>query len=625
MNGRQTISNAFSQNLFRIPDFQRGYSWTEEQLEDFWTDLEILQEGDRKHYFGVLTVEDGKSRKGYDWGYEAWLVKSGDYTPYLVVDGQQRLTSVLLLLSTILAGRSEDEILNYQTVNNLREKYLYKINPADGTKASLLTYDDNDESAAMLRSLLVDGEPLPSAESTLYNRNLVNAYDFFAKKVQGVDNAGVESLFRRLTNQFVFNWYAVADDFDVHVTFETVNNRGKQLSTLELLKNRLIYLSSLLANNGDSTALRKLVNDCWRKIYSYLGRHAAHPLNDDSFLRAHWVMFFSELNEKPSQYSDHLLKRHFTAPNIRSSKIDGNTIRVYLESLSAAAEPWYRLQVPPTVSGADPEISQWISRLQRLGWGNGEPLALAALMSVSNPAEQAKVMAEIERFVFLVNRLSSRRSDTQQTTFYRLAKDLYASTRSPDRVSRKLREITDGNHGYYRPDGLLEHAKILFRDAEGFYSWNELRYVLYEYERWKQTQANGPQRLSAHDAFDKRLESSVEHILPQTPRDACWTAQFSDKKERKKATHSIGNLVLINRRKNAQLKNGCFDYKCHATKADGTKIGYENGTYSEMELISYGHWDKHTILDRGKRILQFMRNHWEMEIPSEHEEGILLG
>lgn len=626
MNGHQTVSEVFAQSLYRIPDFQRGYSWTKEQLGDFWMDLQILQEGTRLHYFGVLTVEDGTQRgPGFDWGYESWLVASGEYKPYVVVDGQQRLTTVLLLIAAIVTDKTDDTILNYQTIDAIRQKYLFRENPSDGTRGSLLTYDDNDESAAMLRSLLVEHRPIGGAQRTLYNRNLTKAFEFFRKKVSDVSQAELESIFRRLTNQFVFNVYKVADDFDVHVTFETMNNRGKRLSTLELLKNRLIYLSTLTQDGPGGNALRKEINDTWRSIYSYLGRDARYPLGDDAFLRSHWIMHFTDLSLKPSEYADHLLKSWFTAPKVRSGEVTAHDITNYLRSLGKAAEPWFKLQVPPEVSGASEEIAEWLLRLQWLGWGNGEPVALAALLRESDRGRQAEVFCSIERFIFLVNRVSSRRSDTQQSTFHKLAKDLYAGRLDSGQVSDKIGIVTDGPHGYYRTGGLLEQARILFRDADGFYSWNELRYVLYEYEQHLRERANGTSRLSAYDAMSKKLESSVEHVLPQKPTHACWTSQFAQDGQLKRYINSLGNLVLINRTKNGQLRNGCFDYKCHAVKQDGTKVGYDNGTYSEMELVGYGHWDKGTILDRGKRILSFMRTRWNMELPTDQEESILLG
>lgn len=82
--------------------------------------------------------------------------------------------------------------------------------------------------------------------------------------------------------------YIISDDIDVYVTFETMNNRGKPLSNLELLKNRLIYVSTLLnVADADKSRLRRDINECWKKIYHILGKSKERVLLDDEFLVTH--------------------------------------------------------------------------------------------------------------------------------------------------------------------------------------------------------------------------------------------------------------------------------------------------------------------------------------------------
>ena len=85
----------------------------------------------------------------------------------------------------------------------------------------------------------------------------------------------------------MFNEYEIDNDLDIFVTFETMNNRGKELSLLELLKNRLIYLSTLLKVPEDQQrSLRHNITAVWKTIYEYLGKEEGRPLDDDQFLRA---------------------------------------------------------------------------------------------------------------------------------------------------------------------------------------------------------------------------------------------------------------------------------------------------------------------------------------------------
>ena len=100
-NGLKTIAGIFESKVFRIPDYQRGYSWTKKQLNDFWEDLENLSD-DHIHYTGVLTLEAVNSKNYSQWENDLWLMDGKGYSPYYIVDGQQRLTTVIILIQTIL-------------------------------------------------------------------------------------------------------------------------------------------------------------------------------------------------------------------------------------------------------------------------------------------------------------------------------------------------------------------------------------------------------------------------------------------------------------------------------------------------------------------------------------------
>src|SRR5680860_1188656 len=100
-----SISEIFDRRILRVPDFQRGFSWGVRQLEDFWDDLEKVA-SDKIHYTGLLTIEKVKilANNSAKWNDTLFLVKQeeGNYTPFYVVDGQQRITTAIILISSIL-------------------------------------------------------------------------------------------------------------------------------------------------------------------------------------------------------------------------------------------------------------------------------------------------------------------------------------------------------------------------------------------------------------------------------------------------------------------------------------------------------------------------------------------
>jgi uncharacterized protein with ParB-like and HNH nuclease domain len=165
-------------------------------------------------------------------------------------------------------------------------------------------------------------------EETYYTLNLEHAKAFFLENLKTqVEEEGADilsELFKKLTQRLMFNLYEISDDFDVFVAFETMNNRGKKLSDLELLKNRLIYLTTLYPSNEVSEEERKVVrnavNQTWKEIYYQLGRNKKNPLNDDDFLRTHWIMYFKYSRKRGDDYIRYLLDEEFN-PKVVLKKV----------------------------------------------------------------------------------------------------------------------------------------------------------------------------------------------------------------------------------------------------------------------------------------------------------------
>ncbi|WP_312653006.1 DUF262 domain-containing protein [Aminipila sp.] len=286
----QTLTEIFNNRFFRIPDYQRGYAWQDEQLEDFWEDIENLKEG-KQHYTGLITIEQINKKDVKDqekWKDDLWLFDKG-FKAYHVIDGQQRLTTVIILLESIISKFSDNDLLNYDPVKKHKDKFLYQ-EAGNQYKSFVFGYEKDNPSDEFFKTEILGqksslGDKVP--KETLYTANLQDAKEFFKQKIKKMNIEQLDTLFRKIVNGLKFNLYEIEEDLDVFVTFETMNNRGKPLSKLELLKNRLIYLSTLITEEEDiQNRLRRDINEVWKTVYEYLGKNKDNPLDDDDFL---WI------------------------------------------------------------------------------------------------------------------------------------------------------------------------------------------------------------------------------------------------------------------------------------------------------------------------------------------------
>lgn len=620
-----TLAEIFNNRFFRIPDYQRGYAWQERQLEDFWEDLENLKLG-RSHYTGLLTIKEVDKKDATNlekWKDDLWLFDKG-FKAYYIIDGQQRLTTIIILLHVILSKFNDDDLINYDYVKNHKAKYLYQ-EVGGKYKSYIFGYEKDDPSDEFFKTEILEQESIPShnvPKETLYTANLRKAKEFFIEKITKMEKEQIEELFKKIVNGLKFNLYEIDDELDVFVTFETMNNRGKPLSKLELLKNRLIYLSTIIPENEDiKNKLRKEINEVWKTVYEYLGKNKDSPLDDDEFLENHWIMYFKYERREAEAYAKFLLEEYFIGKNILSQNakhtVGYKEIEEYISSLAESVKAWFYMFNPEYQgSNFDEKVIEWLQKFERLGFGAFKPLIMAAIVKKEKQGILLELLKACERFVFLVFSVSRRPSNTQNSNFFRLASEYYKGEVDIKTVIDRINSLSDDvdNEGWYDIKKFYDYIDEQFRKYKGFYSWNALKYFLYEYELYLQKQAKGDSKVDWRNIKQKRIEETIEHIYPQDDSDPYWQQRFGEITQEKKQIllHSLGNLLLVSKPKNSQLQNKGFDTK----KKDGN-TGYFNGSYSEIEVAQYNEWTEKEIIERGKKLLEFMEKRWNIEIPDK--------
>jgi hypothetical protein len=623
----KSLSELFNRRIYRIPDYQRGYSWMVEdgedhQLKDFWDDLIRLGD-ERAHYTGQITLEAVPKEKWNRWGEEErWLLSDG-WKAFYVVDGQQRLTTSIILLKAALDRLKGNKQLGAESRDELLGRYLFR-------RQGLLTcpifgYEKDNPSHEFFRSRILGIASNRGTETeTKYTSNLQGAYDFFRDRFAELKPKEVQSVFQKLTNRLRFNEYELEDDFDVFVAFETMNNRGKQLSKLELLKNRLIYLSTLLpVEEAQQRQLRLNITDAWKTIYEYLGKDRESPLDDDQFLRAHWILFYVYSREGAGEFHNFLLNEQFTTRSMEAGTVDLESLQAYVTSLQRAVKWWWAIHFPTKAADLPPVVRKSIERLERLGYGAFEPLLLASLLRDPAKEEIAALVEQAERFVFVAARLSATRGDTGNSHFYRMAGEVYREVKTVAEAVESVRWWV-GNHFN------LERATVEMEDrftkegGQGFYSWRELRFFLFEYEQHLKGQAHSnTSKLNWDDLVaSKQDHVTVEHIYPQSPIEGEWP-EFDklESDQQHRLRHSLGNLLALSRPKNSELSNHGFKRKKRGHKGRG----YANGSFSEGEIAGETKWTPQHIVKRGLDMLGFLEERWSVSLGDRSMKLRLLG
>jgi hypothetical protein len=338
------------------------------------------------------------------------------------------------------------------------------------------------------------------------------------------------------------------------------------------------------------------------------------------------VYFEGYSRNEASVYSKFLLNSFFATANVDNGKLTVKDISRYVRDIQEAIKAWYAMQFPDD-SDLDCTVVKWLNRIERVGYGAFRPIVLALLMK-PDLSKAATLLEAIERFAFLTYRISRRKSNAGDSHFYWISYEFHVDKMN---IEQLVADINGYTEKWYSPELFQSYILDEFKNGQGYYSWNGLKYMLYEYEDHL-CPDTGNEKVSWHEMDKKRkLEETVEHIFPQTADDTYWQSRFgqyigTDLNNR--LLNSLGNLLLLSRRKNSQQGKLPFNGKCFRQDANGNDIGYHNGSYSEIKVnadYQESGWKPQQVLDRGLKILGFIESHWQISMGDEEAKRKLLG
>ena len=597
----KNLTELFSNKIFRIPDYQRGYAWIDKQLDELWDDIDEIKEIDgelKKHYMGTIYLE-----KTEPLLTEKWI--SG-HTFYNIVDGQQRLTTLCILLFELL--NSTETGYCEESKSNLYQTFISKANLSGASKVYKFGYTNTDKNHSFLynsifedNSIIVEHDQL-----NLYRKNLLFAKNFFNAKIADLNPEEKELIFKKLTTSLQFDIRTIEKDLDVQAVFETMNNRGKQLTTLEKLKNRLIYLTDKLPNsNEDKITLRAKINVAWGNIYSNLAKNSDYILDEDEFLSAHLSLYrkpkestFSEklAEEKVFQmFCNKSDKYDLDESGEKEAPVTYSKIDDYVIKLSELAPVWYKIHNSENIL---------IHKILLLNGSKDIRIFLATLLlRYTNNELINPILSNLERILFRNRVPGTWIMDERNPANW--ARDLYNEeesindilTRTNDLIQKPINN-TDIINGFR---GLFNYVN----GNKGFHRWGNLKYFLFEYEqRLKSDAEETNDKISLADFY----YTTIEHIIPQT----YWTywasvvdefaepiEEHNKNQARKVLINTLGNLTILKNGKNSALGNRSWIEK---------KERYRTGSYNEIAISRYDEWSKKNIFERGIDMLKFLEH-----------------
>lgn len=597
---------------------------------------------------GVLTLEPVDDQIHKRWSDDSWLIQSRGYLPYHIVDGQQRLTTIIILIQCLSEQLKAGGKLNYSSRDEIQSKYVF-IHKEGSDGSYLFGYEKDNPSYEYLKTRILQrsSSKYSSGESTIYTKNLLTAKEFFQAKVAKLKHLELEILFSKITQSLLFNVFNIDSEVDVHVAFETMNNRGLPLSNLELLKNRLIYLTTRLPESmANVESLRRSINDSWKTVYHYLGRNPKFTLSDDYFLQIHFLLYFADrlltehakLFEKTLHHADGLHKQFlldetFTLRRLltpqASERISSTSLYQYSINLKATVELYYHLNFPED-GPFEAEEKIWLSRLRRLLLATHSKDIFLILMLLYQQKTKEKVESRIETLKLLEEYFFAASMMSYRMRRKLLSLDFSSLVLKCASKKIAVRDVISNVDAELKAlKGSPTYAESLLEGLaeRGYYEWVDLKYFMYEYECHLKVKARRKSDKIDWDTFiedNSEDHSSIEHVLPQTPADPYWKAQLAGytATQVRKITHSIGNFVATSTPRNSSLRNKPFPEKANSPDR---KICYKFGSYSEIEIALNKDWGPEQVLKRGLHLLDFLSERWNVRLPNEKVRKKLLG
>ena len=504
---RQLIGNGL---LYAVPPFQRDYSWTQDQWDDLWQDIEIAVKpgAENDHYMGYLVLQ------------------TDDNKNFNVIDGQQRMTTLSLLVLAVLrvmdklVKSGNDPEQNKRRLEQLRQTYVGYLDPVTLNAQPKLKL--NKSNNAYYQNYIVPMLELPKSNLRSSDALLRKASEWLTDKVEEKfkNNASGEALARFLdvlSNLLFFTVITVADELNAFTVFETLNARGVRLSPTDLLKN---YLFSVVNKTPAHSNEMEILERRWDEILGRIG-----SANFSDFLRVHWNSRNSFVRESG------LFK------TIRDKIEDREAVFDLIRDMDEDAATFAALGEPGSNQWTSDQ-QRWLGELRQFGIRQPWPLLLSAYRKF-NEDDFTKLCKYCSIISFRYNVICSRATGEQERIYNGLGREVSLGT-----ISR-LADLVSAFQPIYPNDrefAAAFSAKSLKTTANR--NKGIVKYIL------------GTLNSKSGETLDfGNPRISLEHIWPDNQSDE-WPSTGDQNKD--DVVYRLGNMVLLEVDFNKQAGNNSF-------------------------------------------------------------------
>ncbi len=499
--------------IYRVPPYQRDYSWQEEQWEDLWNDvIEMREDRDQRHYMGALVIESINDRE------------------FQIIDGQQRLATLTLLALAVikqllaLAERGMEPDANRERAQSLRHRFIGEKDPASLIESSKLFLNATDD--AFFQDYLIQlREPRNPRGLPKSNRLLWECFQYFYHKLaesgsRQITGQSLAALLNEtVARQLLFILITVDDDLNAYTVFETLNARGLELSATDLLKN---YLFSRVRVPTDLEHLQRR----WQHLIATI-RQERFP----DFLRYHLLC------QHPKVRKQRLFKI------VRDAVREPEQVFDLMDALEGRAELFAALQ--------DDTHEYWIENREArphvrelilFGSKQLTPVLFAS-WDRFGARDFARTTKSISRFIFRYTVVSSLNTNALEPISHEIASSILdGSIKGPRQVHERLQP-------YFVDDEKFKQDFTVLTINTGGRQRKVAKYILCNLEADQSGRACDPDTDPA----------TIEHILPENP-SAEWDELFPEEKWNE-YIYRLGNLTLLEPSLNRQIGNRPYGEK----------------------------------------------------------------